>query len=125
RSKSQTDPASERDQHVWCFAESEVATPAPHIWSQFGYCLFDADTFCPSCNFSYSVLETIQSLRRNDALDLRTVAKTESEELPMLRSRYRTLRLIDLEFKLLRNEARHAFHHSLTRPFAPNINVAT
>src|SRR5215831_21399516 len=86
-SKSQTDPASKGDQHSWRFAEAEVATPAPHIWSQFGYRLFDADTFCPSGNFSDSVLETFQSLWRNDALDLRTVAKTESEKFPLLRSR--------------------------------------
>src|SRR5262249_36977175 len=33
---------------------------------------------------------------------------------PLLRSRYRTLRFIDLEFELLRNESRDAFHHSLT-----------
>src|SRR5215831_11185010 len=84
----------------------------------------DADTFCPSGNFSYSVLETIQSLWRNDALDLRTVAKTESEKLPLLRSRYRTLCLIDLESELLRGEARNACHHPLTRPFAPNVDVA-
>src|SRR5215472_13449496 len=67
-SKSQTDAASEVDQHFWCFAESEIATPAPHIWSQFGYRLFDADTFGPfgpARNFSYSVLEAIQSLWRN------------------------------------------------------------
>src|SRR5215831_15115164 len=79
-SKSQTDPASKGVQHSWRFAESEVAAPAPHIWSQFGYRLFDADTFCPSCNFSYSVLEAIQSLRRKDALNLRSIAKTESEK---------------------------------------------
>src|SRR6516162_2648157 len=82
------------------------------------------DTFCPLGNVSYSVLEAIQSLWRNGALDLRTVAKTESEKLPLLRSRYRTLRLIDLESELLRDESRHAVHHSLTRPFAPNVDVA-
>src|SRR5262252_2046514 len=123
-SKSQTDPASKGDQHSWCFAESEVATPAPHIWSEFGYRLFDADTLCPSSNFSYSVLEAIQSLRRNDAPDLWTVAKTESEKLPLLRSRYRTLRLVHFEFELLRDESLHAFHHSLSRPFAANVDVA-
>src|SRR5262249_2010518 len=123
-SKSQTDPPSKVDHPLWCLAESEEATPAPHIWSQFSYRLFDADTFCPSSNVSYSMLEAIQSLWRNDAFDLWSVAKTESEKLPLLRSRYRTLRLIDLKSELLRDESRNAVHHSLTRPFAPNVDVA-
>src|SRR5215831_15221759 len=84
----------------------------------------DADTFCPSGNFSYSVFKAIQSLRRNDALDLLTVAKTESEKLPLLRSRYRTLRLIHFEFELLRDESLHASHHSLSCPFAANVDIA-
>src|SRR5262245_62892649 len=70
------------------------------------------------------MFKAIQSLRRNDALNLRTVAKTESEKLPLLRSRYRTLRLIHFEFELLRDESLNAFHHSLSCPFAANVDIA-
>jgi hypothetical protein len=70
------------------------------------------------------MLEAIQSLRRNEALDLRTVAKTKSKKLPLLRSRYRTLRLIHFEFELLRDESLNAFHHSLSCPFTANVDVA-
>jgi hypothetical protein len=58
------------------------------------------------------------------ALDLRTVGKAESEKLPLLRSRHRALRFIHLEFELLRDESRDAFHHPLTRAFAANVDVA-
>jgi hypothetical protein len=52
--------------------------------------------------------QPIQSLRRNDALDLRTGGKAESKKLPFLRSCHRTLRLIHLELELLRDESREA-----------------
>src|SRR5262249_39121059 len=61
---------------------------------------------------------------RNDALNLRTVAETESEKLPLLRSRYRTLRLIHFEFELLRDESLDAFHHSLPCSLAANVDIA-
>jgi hypothetical protein len=70
------------------------------------------------------MLKPFQSFRRNRALDLGTVGKAESEKLPFLRSRYRALRLIHLEFELLRDESRDAFHHSLTRALAANVDVA-
>src|SRR5262249_27535907 len=124
RSKSQTDPASEVDQHVWRFAKSEIASPTPHVRSQFRYRLIDADALCPARDLSYSMFKAIQSFRRNDALHLRTIAKTESEKLPRLRSRYRTLRLIHFEFELLRDESLDAFHHSLSCPFAANVDIA-
>src|SRR5438876_11494103 len=70
------------------------------------------------------MLKPFQSFRRNRALDLRTFGKAESEKLPFLRSRYRVLRLIHLEFELLRDESRDAFHHPLTRALAANVDVA-
>src|SRR5712691_9056690 len=56
------------------------------------------------------MLKPFQSFGRNRALDLRTVGKAESEKLPLLRSRHRALRFIHLEFELLRDESRDAFH---------------
>jgi hypothetical protein len=70
------------------------------------------------------LLESIQSLWRDDALDLRTDSKAEPEKLPFLRSRHRALRLIHLEFEFLHDESRNALHHPLTRPLAANINIA-
>src|SRR5215472_14780423 len=68
-------------------------------------------------------IQPIQSLRRNDALDLRTSRKAESEKLPLLRSRHRTLRLVYLELEPLRDELRDALHHPLPRPLAANVDV--
>jgi hypothetical protein len=65
-----------------------------------------------------------QSFGRNRALNLRTVGKAESEKLPFLRSRYRAFRLIHLEFALLRDESRDAFHQPLPRALAANVDVA-
>src|SRR3989442_10338586 len=70
------------------------------------------------------MLKPFQSFGRNRALDLRTVGKAESEKLPFLRSRYRALALIHLTFELLRDESRDAFHRSLTRALAANVDVA-
>ena len=70
-----------------------------------------------------SSLEPFQSLRRYNALDLRPGVEAESEKLPLLRSRHRTLRLIHLELELLRDESRDALHHPLTRPLAANVDI--
>src|SRR5689334_1209770 len=68
-------------------------------------------------------LKSIQGLRRNHALDLRTCRKAEPEKLPFLRSRHRTLRLIHLELELLRDELRDALHHPLPSPLATNVDI--
>src|SRR5438309_2815989 len=70
------------------------------------------------------MLKPFQSFGRNRALDLWTVGKAESEKLPLLRSRHRALRFIHLEFGLLRDESRDAFHHPLTPALAANVEVA-
>src|SRR4029453_14164983 len=84
----------------------------------------DADALCPASDLSHSMFEAIQSIRCNDSLNPPTVAKTESEKLPLLRWRHRTLRLIHFEFELLRDESLNAFHHSLSCPFTANVDVA-
>ncbi len=70
------------------------------------------------------MLKPFQSFGRNRTLDLQTVGKAEPEKLPLLRSRHRALRLIHLEFELLCDESRNAFHHPLTRPLAAHVEVA-
>src|SRR5271166_1066236 len=70
------------------------------------------------------MLKPLQSFRRNGALDLWTSTKAEAEKLPLLRSRHRALRLIDLELELLRDESRNTFHHPLTRTLAANVDIA-
>src|SRR5262249_44786643 len=49
--------------------------------------------------------------------------EAEAKKLPVLRSRHRTLRLIDLELELLCDELCNALHHAVTRPFAANVNI--
>ena len=57
---------------------------------QFLHRRLHADAFCPSRDLPDSSPKPIQGLRRNDALDLWTSRKAESEELPLLRSCHRT-----------------------------------
>jgi hypothetical protein len=42
-----------------------------------------------------------------------SVSESNAIRRPILRSRYRTLCLVHLEFELLRDEARNALHHPL------------
>src|SRR5262249_32749359 len=119
----QPDPAGESDQHLGCFAEAEMAAPAPHIRGQLFHCRLDADAPGPSRDLPDSPLKPLQRFLRDRALDARTGRKAEPEELPFLRSCHRTLRLVYLELELLCDEARDALHHPLTRAFAANINV--
>src|ERR1022692_4251493 len=123
RPESQPDPAGQANQHFRCFAESEIAAPAPHIRSQFLHRRLHADAFCPSRDLPDSSLKPIQGLWRNDALDLWASRKAEPEKLPFLRSCHRTLRLIYLELELLRDELRDALHHPLPRSLATNVDV--
>src|SRR6266705_17670 len=121
--QSQADPASESDQHLGCFAEAEIAAPAPHIRGQLLHCRLDADALGPSRDLPDSLLEPFQRFRRDRAPGVWTGRKAEPKELAFLRSCHRTLRLIYLELELLCDEARDAPHHPLTRAFAANVNV--
>src|SRR5271155_3464299 len=121
--QSQADPASESNQFLGRFAEAEIAAPATHIRGQLLHCRLDADALGPSRDVPDSLPEPVQRFRRDRALDVRPSRKAEPEELPFLRSCHRTLRLIYLELELLRDEARDALHHPLTRAFAANVNV--
>src|SRR4029077_12048600 len=110
-------------QHLGCFAEAEIAAPAPHIGGQLFHCRLDANTLGPARDLPDSPLEPFQRFWRDRALDVRTSREAEPEELPFLRSCHRTLRLVYLELELLCDEARDALHHPLTRAFAANIDV--
>src|ERR1022692_3429803 len=123
RPESHPDPAVKANQHFRCFAESEIAAPAPHVRSQFLHRRLHADTFCPSRDLPDSPPKPIQGLRCNNPPDLRTSSKAEPEKLPFLRSCHRTLPLIYLEFELLRDESRNAFHHPLPRPLAAHVDI--
>src|SRR4029077_9049828 len=110
-------------QHLGCFAEAEIAAPAPHIGGQLFHCRLDANTLGPARDLPDSPLEPFQRFWRDRALDVRTSREAEPEELPFLRSCHRTLRLVYLELELLCYEARNALHHPLTRAFAANVDV--
>jgi len=114
--QSQPDPTSQVNQHIWRFTETEIASPAPEIGSQFRDCRFHADAFGPSRGFPDSMLKPFQSLRRNHALNLWTGTKAKSEELPFLRSRHRALGLIHFEFELAGDEPRYGFPSPADRP---------
>ena len=61
--QSQADPARESNQHLGCFAEAEIAAPAPHIWDQFFHCRLDADALGPSRDPPDSLLEPFSDFR--------------------------------------------------------------
>src|ERR1019366_4651825 len=117
-------PAGEVDEHFGCFAEAEIATPAPQIGGQLRYGRLDADALCPSRDLPNSCFKPVYGLGRNDALDLRAGTKAEPEELSLPWSRHRALRLIHLELEPLRAESCDTLHHPLTRPLAANVDVA-
>src|ERR1022692_3430738 len=79
----------------------------------------------PHRDLSNSFFEPFQCLRRNSTLrPLLAHIETESQKLPLLRFRHRTLRLIYLELQLARDESLHALHHPLPRPFAAYVDIA-
>src|ERR1700726_3003279 len=119
----QPDPARESNEHLRRFAEAEKVAPAPHIRGQLFHCRLHADAFDPLRDIPDSSLEPLQRFRRDPALDVRTRREAEPEELSSLRSCQRPLCLVDLELELLRDEARDALHHPLTRAFTANIDV--
>src|SRR4029077_2513018 len=119
----QPDPARESYQHLGGFGEAEIAPPPPHIRGHLFYCSRDADAPGPAGDLPDSPLEPFQRFRRDHALDVRTSREAEPEELPLLRSCHRALRLVYLERELLCDEARDAPYHPLTRSFAADVNV--
>src|SRR5688572_10432789 len=122
--KPTTYPAGELLQHAGRFAESEVAIPAPHERSQLGHDRFQTCASGLLSDLHNPFLEPLESFRRNPSPNIRPVREAESEKLPLLRSRYRALRLVDLELELSSDVASHALHHPLTRAFAADVDVA-
>src|SRR5450631_3887409 len=99
--------------------------PLPHHRASGSlHCRLDAYALGLSRDLTDFVFETYHSLRSNRSSDLWTVCKTKPEELSLLRSRHRALRLIYLELEPLSDEARNAPHHPLTRTLTAHIDVA-
>src|SRR5437870_4050899 len=121
--KARPDPASQVDQQVRRFAESEIASPTPHIRSELRHHRLHADAFGLLRDFPNPFLKPRHGLRRYPAPNVGPIGETESEKLPLLRSRHRALLLVYLELEPFRDESPDAVHHSLTRPFAANIDV--
>src|SRR5664279_821687 len=91
--------------------------PLPHHRANGSlHCRLDAYALGLSRDLTDFVFETYHSLRSNRSSDLWTVCKTKPEELSLLRSRHRALRLIYLELEPLSDEARNAQHHPLSHP---------
>src|ERR1039458_9398503 len=124
-SDTPSDPRVQVFEHRWGFAKTEISDPARHVPRQLVYGLLHAAPPAPQRDLSNSFFEPFQCLRRNSALrPLLAHVEAESQKLPLLRFRHRTLRLIYLEFQLVRDESLHALHHSLPRPFAAYVDIA-
>src|SRR6266481_553256 len=68
-------------------------------------------------------LEFVESFWR-DAPLAPVVRDAEPQELALLRSRHRALRLVDLQPQLLGQEPAHRGHHAFTSAAAANIDIA-
>ena len=105
-------------------AEPEVATPSDEVRCQ----LFDnprqTDPACPAGLLPDSRLECVECLRR-DAPLAPVIRDAKPEELPLLRPRHRTLRLVDLQPQLGGQEPAHRRHDTFTGAMAADINVAS
>src|SRR5260370_13857349 len=117
------DPRVQMPQGPRGFAEAEVASPASHVPGQFWHHLLHTLPLAAYRELPYPLFKTVQSLRRNLALQLFSARKAESQKLPLLRFRHRALGLIHLELQPDRDESLHAFHHPLPRPLAANIDI--
>ena len=122
-SQSASHPTAQGPQHFRRLTEPEIVSPTPHIRSQRFYRGLDADALGLSCNLPDSLLKPLQSLRRDNALHLWADHEAEPQEFSLLRSRYRALCLIHLEFELVRDEMRNALHHPSTRTLAANVDI--
>src|SRR5437879_7419151 len=110
-------------QHRRSFTEAEIASPAPQIRGQFLHHLLHALPPALVRDFPYPLLEPVDRFRRNLALRLPPARKAKPQELPLLRFRHRTLRLVHLELQLFGNESLHALHHPLPCPLAAYVDV--
>src|SRR6266436_8910657 len=91
-------------QHRRSFTEAEIASPAPKIPGQFLHHLLHALPPALVRHFPYPLLEPVDRFRRNLALRLLPARKAKSQELPLLRFRHRTFRLVHLELQLRSEE---------------------
>src|SRR5262249_56882575 len=87
------------------------------------WCVFNPAPRAPRVPLRVCLRNPPRRLGHNPPLPPRPRRKAEPEKLPLLRSRHRTLRFVHLELELVCDESRDAFHHPLTRLFAPNVNV--
>lgn len=77
----------------------------------------------PACHVPDQRLEFGESLWR-DAPLAPIIRDAEAQELPLLRSRHRTLRLVDLQQQLLGQEPADGGHDPFAGAAAANIDVA-
>jgi hypothetical protein len=77
RPKAPTNPASQADQLVRRFAESEIATPTPYVRSQGRHRRLQAHAFGLPCDFPNPFLKPLDGLRREPVPNVWTVDDTE------------------------------------------------
>src|ERR1700730_10089938 len=85
--------------------------------------VLQADPPCPAGLVPDLRLEFVESFWR-DAPLAPVVRDAEPQELALLRSRHRALRLVDLQPQLLGQEPAHRGHHAFTSAAAANIDIA-
>jgi hypothetical protein len=96
---------------VW--QKPEIAAPSEEVWPQFFNQLPQADPSRPACHIPDLRLEFIEGFW-HDAPLAPVIRDAEPQELALLRSRYRALRLVDLQPRLLGQEPAHRGHHPFT-----------
>src|SRR5208337_787495 len=110
-------------EHTRGLAEAEVAAPPDEVWRQLLDNLRQTESPCAAGLLPDPRLECVERLWR-DAPLAPIIRDTKPQELALLRSRHRALRLVDLQPELYGQEPAHRGHDPFTGALAANIDVA-
>jgi hypothetical protein len=102
---------------------AEVSEPSPQVGRDLCDHLRQTDATGSTCLFPNPLFKASAGLGGNAPPRFSFTGEAESEKLPSPRSGYGALRLIYLQFELVRDKARNALHHSLSGSFAADIDV--
>src|SRR6202044_1238279 len=103
--------------------EAEVAAPSDEVWLQFLDNLRQTEPSCSAGLLPEPRLECVEGLWRDTPLAT-VIRDAEPQELALLRSRHRTLRLVDLQPQLRGQEPAHRGHDPLAGTATAHIDVA-
>jgi hypothetical protein len=123
RPESAVPPRCKTFQHRRRLAFPEVAEPAAQVGGGFGDHLGEADASGSARPFSNPLWEADDGLGGNAPPWFSLAWKAQSEKFPPPRLGPSAFLLVHFELESLREEARYALPHSLSRPFAGDVDI--